>query len=180
MNIYVLITSLWPPPHLVNLDWVFVCLKQINKRDGVYLSTGSYHDHSTCIDHVSRNGQGDGHSALAAVGCVGVGTPCLYDLGTGQTGSWNCDHSCERIVSMALEWKHNAAVQLLLMEPRRQKANSGGGRRGVGGLTLLQHSSVCVDGLVHDCLSISSLGHLLALHANLLALQDQIKLCLKK
>lgn len=52
------------------------------------------------------------------------------------------------------------------------------GRWGV--LTLLQHSSVCVDGLIDDRLTVSSLGHLLALHADLLALQDQIKLCLNK
>lgn len=55
-------------------------------------------------------------------------------------------------------------------EAEEAEGNSGGGRRE---LTLLQHSPVCVDGLIDDCLSISSLGHLLALHANLLALQDQ-------
>lgn len=79
---------------------------------------------------------------------------------------------------MALEWKHNQRVQqLLLVEQRRQKANTRGGRRGL--VTLLQHSSVCVDGLIDYRLSISSLCHLLALHANLLALQDQNTFCKK-
>lgn len=64
-------------------------------------------------------------------------------------------------------------VKTLPTGPRRQKTNTGGGRRG---LTLLQHSSVRVDGLIDDRLSVSSLGHLLALHTNLLALQDQITL----
>lgn len=63
----------------------------------LYLNTGSYHDHSTCIDHVAGDRQGDGHSALpAAAGGVGVGVPCLYDLSTRQAGSRNRDHSCVR------------------------------------------------------------------------------------
>lgn len=38
--------------------------------------------------------------------------------------------------------------------------------------TLLQDGPVCIDGLIDDGLSVSSLGHLLALHADLLPLQN--------
>lgn len=78
------------------------------KKDAEYLCTGSYHDHSTCIDHIAGDRQGDGHSALAAVGSVGVSAPCcLHYLSTCQAGSGDCDHSWKEIISTDIVETHS-------------------------------------------------------------------------
>lgn len=99
---------MWAPPHHPPaFDFL---IKKTKLKDARYLCTGSYHDHSTCIDHVAGDRQGDGHSALAAVCGVSVGTTRLYNLGTCQTGRWNGDHSykrrCSSIVSLCSACVH--------------------------------------------------------------------------